>query len=211
MAVSVPIKSPDMALRRRKRAGKCLTRMRIMPFRIDTVCSGTSCLKATRKPAWIAMPPEIVAVLAHGISPYTRNKRTKLNVQGFLATTQGIERYVKHEAENIRNYGNENNEFCKFVAAPRALEIAAAVEQRQAGDEKAKDILLHEGGGCKGPRVFEGHAGHNGQVGSTAAGAGQGREGSVLRLQYGVEQSEGDEGDEQRARERRYVYSRHRW
>lgn len=63
MAVSVPNIMPEMVFAARNMAGKCLTRMRIRPFAIATVCSGTSCLKDTRKPAWMAMPPEIVVWL----------------------------------------------------------------------------------------------------------------------------------------------------
>lgn len=51
MAVSVPRTMPDMVFARRNMAGKCLTRMRMRPFAMATVCSGTSCLKETRKPA----------------------------------------------------------------------------------------------------------------------------------------------------------------
>jgi hypothetical protein len=60
MAVSVPSTMPEIVFARRKMAGKCLTRMRTRPFAMATVCSGTSCLKETRKPAWMAMPPEMV-------------------------------------------------------------------------------------------------------------------------------------------------------
>ena len=63
MVVSVPKIMPEMVLERRKMAGKCLTRIRTRPFAMATVCSGTSCLKETRKPAWIAMPPEMVVRL----------------------------------------------------------------------------------------------------------------------------------------------------
>jgi hypothetical protein len=63
MAVSVPRRTPESVLARRCTAGKCLTRMRIMPLMMETVCSGTSCLKATRKAACIAMLPDMVAVL----------------------------------------------------------------------------------------------------------------------------------------------------
>jgi hypothetical protein len=34
---------------------------------MDTVCSGTSCLKETRKAAWRATPPEMVVVLPRGL------------------------------------------------------------------------------------------------------------------------------------------------
>jgi ABC-type hemin transport system substrate-binding protein len=37
------------------------------------VCSGTSCLKATRKPAWIEMPPDMVVVLDRNISTLLAN------------------------------------------------------------------------------------------------------------------------------------------
>ena len=40
-----------------KIAGKCLMRIRTLPLKRETVCSGTSCFKATRKPASRAMKP----------------------------------------------------------------------------------------------------------------------------------------------------------
>lgn len=75
-AVVVPNIAPDKILAQMKSEGKCynvgvslvdhfgliqtltFTRILIMPFAIVTVCSGTSCLKATRKPACKALVPE---------------------------------------------------------------------------------------------------------------------------------------------------------
>ena len=63
IAVSVPNRRPEMVFAARWTAGKCFTRMRIRPRRMETVCSGTSCLKETRKADWRAMEPEMVACL----------------------------------------------------------------------------------------------------------------------------------------------------
>ena len=63
MAVSVPRRSPEIVFARRKTEGKCLTRMEIRERKRVIVCSGTSCLKETRKEAWMAMPPEMAVVL----------------------------------------------------------------------------------------------------------------------------------------------------
>jgi len=46
-----------------KIAGKCLTRIRMIDLNKETVCSGTSCLKATRNPASTAIAPCIVVIL----------------------------------------------------------------------------------------------------------------------------------------------------
>ena len=57
--MSVPSSGPEMVFRRTKMAGKCLTRMRIADLKRETVCSGTSCLNATRNAASSASAPLI--------------------------------------------------------------------------------------------------------------------------------------------------------
>ena len=57
VATSVPKTTPDIVFAMRKMAGKCLTLILTRPLIIVTVCSGTSCLKATSKAAWMDMEP----------------------------------------------------------------------------------------------------------------------------------------------------------
>ena len=56
-AVSVPKSGPESMLAKTNTAGKCLMRILKTPLKIDTVCSGTSCLSDTRKPASRATSP----------------------------------------------------------------------------------------------------------------------------------------------------------
>ena len=58
-AVSVKKTKPDIVFAVRNIAGKCLTRILMIPLRMVTVCSGTSCLKETKKAAWIDIEPWI--------------------------------------------------------------------------------------------------------------------------------------------------------
>ena len=54
---------PLRVFRKRKAAGKCFTRIFRRPLKRVTVCSGTNCLKATKKADWAATPPQMVANL----------------------------------------------------------------------------------------------------------------------------------------------------
>ena len=56
-AVLVPKRKPDTVFAIRKMAGKCLTLIFTMPFSMVTVCSGTSCLNATKKAACMEIEP----------------------------------------------------------------------------------------------------------------------------------------------------------
>jgi len=58
-AVSVPNTMPEKVFKRRNIAGKCLTRILTRPLYRLTVCSGTSCLKATRNAACNVIAPAI--------------------------------------------------------------------------------------------------------------------------------------------------------
>lgn len=54
---------PQTVWARRNMEGKCLTRTLTIPLRMVIVCSGTSCLNATRKAAWSATEPWSVVQL----------------------------------------------------------------------------------------------------------------------------------------------------
>ena len=210
-AVSVPKAAPETVLASRKIAGKCLTRMRTRPRRRDTVCSGTSCLKATRKEAWIAMPPDM-AVELWGLCQ-SCGCRVRVFVSGWDLRETGVardheERDVRQEREEVGHDADEGNELCVLGGAPGALEVAATVEEGDAGYEQAEDVLLGEGGGDEGPRVGDGEAGHDGQVGGVVLPAGDG--GGAVDFPGavaggGVEEREDDEGDEEGAGQRRDV------
>lgn len=62
-ATSVPRKRAPIRLRSRNIAGKCFTRILTRPRRMVTVCSGTSCLNATRNADCTAIPPPIPFML----------------------------------------------------------------------------------------------------------------------------------------------------
>lgn len=59
VAVSVPSKGPDSMFASTKRAGKCFMRMRRRALKRETVCSGMSCFRETRKEAERARRPFI--------------------------------------------------------------------------------------------------------------------------------------------------------
>lgn len=59
VAVSVPRRGPESMFASTKRAGKCLIRIRRRELKRLTVCSGTSCLRETRKAALRARRPLI--------------------------------------------------------------------------------------------------------------------------------------------------------
>ena len=97
----MPRMGPLRVFRKRKAAGKCFTRIFRRPLKRVTVCSGTSCLKATKKADWAATPPQMVANLfvdywlarvvildngreggKHTIARYSLSVRTKQYTEG---------------------------------------------------------------------------------------------------------------------------------
>jgi len=117
---------------------------------------------------------------------------------------------VEQEAQDVGDHGDEQDELGELGGAPRALEVAAAVEDGQARDDQAQHVLLDDGGQQEGPQV-ERHrlAGHDAEVGHAIADADERLldlfdEGQV-GAQDEVEQREEDERGQQAAGERRQV------
>lgn len=115
-----------------------------------TVCSGTSCLKETRKPAWMAMPPEMVVRLylistAHG-------KKAEYSHQRRLAHDQ-VADDVEQICEDVGYHGHEEHELGELVRPPRSFQVASAVEDGESGGDEAEEVLLHHSRQCEDPRI----------------------------------------------------------
>lgn len=211
MAVSVPRITPDIVLVSRKMAGKCLTRMRTRPLAIATVCSGTSCLKETRKPAWIAMPPEMVVWL------FTV-RCVKLGgiiagIQCSRGSCDQVPKHVEHEAQDVRDHSHEHDEFGELLGAPCTLKIAPAIEDCEARYDEPQKVLLYDCRQCKHPWIYDRPAWHDGEVGDAISDANEGLFDLFhpVRVwsQCKVEQGEDDEAGEQAPSQRRQVYASH--
>lgn len=140
-------------------------------------------------------------------------ERGGMYVQGRAAAGQEIAGNVDEEAQEVGDHGDEQDELGELVRAPGALQVAAAIEDGEAGDEQAEHVLLDDGGQREDPRIDDGLAGDDGQVGHAIAHAEQRLldllDPAGVRAQGEVEQGEGDDGGEQGARQRRQVEAGH--
>ena len=105
-----------------------------------TVCSGTSCLKETRKPAWMAMPPEMVVRLCL-VSTVHGTKAEYAHQRG-LAHDQ-VADDVEQIGEHVGDHGHEEHELGELVRPPRSFQVASAIEDGESGGDEAEEVLLH--------------------------------------------------------------------
>jgi hypothetical protein len=120
---------------------------------------------------------------------------------------------VEQEAHDVREHGHKHDELGELLRAPRPLEVAPAIEDGEPRRDQAKQILLHHRRQRKDPRVYDGPAGHEGEVRHAVADADEGLLDLLdpvrVRPQRKVEQCEDDLAGEQAARQRREVDARH--
>lgn len=96
-----------------------------------------------------------------------------MNLQGSVILGEDVAHNVEEEAQNIWDHGDEENEFGELGGAPRAFQIAAAIEDRESGSDETKDILLDGRGQEEDPWVNDGYTRYNGEVWQAMADLGQ--------------------------------------
>lgn len=108
------------------------------------------------------------------------------------------------EGQYIRNQADNGQELGQLGRRPSPLQIAAAMEDGDAGNGERKDVALDERRGDEGPWVDDGQLGHEGQVGDDDVSV----LGPLAVADGGAEEGLEDEDDEDGARDGRDVEPR---
>jgi hypothetical protein len=124
-----------------------------------------------------------------------------------------VAEHVEEEAQDVRDHSHKHDELGELLRAPRALQVAPAIEDGEPRRDQPKEILLHHRRQCEDPGIYDRPPGHEGEVGHAIADADQRLldllDPARVRAQRKVEQREDNLAGEQAPRQRGEVYARH--
>lgn len=146
-----------------KRVGKCLMRQRIEPLKRETVCSGTSCLRATRNPASTATRPWIGVGLVRcqqGAFYDWDTRRCAL----FRGRCQCMPQRIDEEGEYVGYHRREKQKLGKLCASPCSFEVSSSEPYHQTTNGKGDSVVFHESRCQSRPRELETRRGDEHEV-----------------------------------------------